>query len=39
MIKLLDDKYRLRGLPIEEGEHLLYGDLIFQNKLQTNMLL
>jgi hypothetical protein len=26
MIKLLDDKYRLRGLPIEEGEHLLYGD-------------
>ncbi len=26
-IKLLDDKYRLRGLPIKEGEHLLYGDL------------
>ncbi|WP_431609324.1 hypothetical protein [Chryseobacterium sp. 'Rf worker isolate 10'] len=26
-LKLLDDKYRLRGLPIKEGEHLLYGDL------------
>ncbi|OCA76051.1 hypothetical protein BBI01_04970 [Chryseobacterium artocarpi] len=26
-IKLLDDKYRLRSLPIKEGEHLLYGDL------------
>lgn len=26
-VKLLDDKYKLRGLPIKQGEHLLYGDL------------
>ncbi len=26
-IQLLDYKYRLKDLPIEQGEHLLYGDL------------
>ncbi|AZA55188.1 hypothetical protein [Chryseobacterium sp. G0201] len=35
MIKLLDDKYRLRGLPIEEGEHLLYGDLNIPKEVTT----
>ncbi|KFF09017.1 hypothetical protein [Chryseobacterium luteum] len=36
-MKLLDDKYKLNGLPIKDGEHLLYGDFNIPKEITDKM--
>jgi len=36
-MKLLDDKYKLSGLPIKDGEHLLYGDFNIPKEITDKM--